>query len=76
LPYNPVVLVQRAGRALRITNPKKLLIYNFKPEEDIDKELEIYNRLEVRLKTILDIIGLDFIVWLMDEKMVEKILSI
>lgn len=73
LPYNPVVLVQRAGRALRITNPKKLFIYNFKPEVEIDKELELYNRLNVRLKTILDIIGLDFIVWLMDEKKIKEI---
>ncbi len=73
LPYNPVVLVQRAGRALRITNPKKLFIHNFRPETDIDKELELYDRLDLRLKTILDIIGLDFIVWLMDEKKVKEI---
>ncbi len=73
LPYNPVLLVQRAGRALRITNPKKLLIYNFKPEAEIDKELDLYDKLEVRLKTILDIVGLDFIVWLMDEKDIKEI---
>lgn len=73
LPYNPVLLVQRAGRALRITNPKKLLIYNFKPEAEIDKELDLYERLDLRLKTILDIVGLDFIVWLMDEKDIKEI---
>ncbi|RLG26261.1 DNA/RNA helicase, superfamily II [Methanosarcinales archaeon] len=73
LPYNPVLLVQRAGRALRITNPKKLLIYNFKPEAEIDKELDLYEKLNLRLKTILDIVGLDFIVWLMDEKDIKEI---
>jgi len=73
LPYNPVLLVQRAGRALRITNPKKLLIYNFKPEAEIDKELALYEKLDLRLKTILDIVGLDFIVWLMDEKNIKEI---
>ena len=73
LPYNPVLLVQRAGRALRITNPKKLLIYNFKPEAEIDKELDLYEKLDLRLKTILDIVGLDFIVWLMDEKDIKEI---
>ncbi|MBE0525148.1 MAG: DNA/RNA helicase, superfamily II, partial [Methanosarcinales archaeon] len=73
LPYNPVLLVQRAGRALRITNPKKLLIYNFKPETEIDKELDLYEKLDLRLKTILDIVGLDFIVWLMDEKDIKEI---
>ena len=73
LPYNPVLLVQRAGRALRITNPKKLLIYNFKPEAEIAKELDLYEKLDLRLKTILDIVGLDFIVWLMDEKDIKEI---
>ena len=73
LPYNPVALVQRAGRALRITNPKKLFIKNFKPEKEIDIELELYEKLEVRLKTILDIIGLDFVIWLIDDKNLESI---
>lgn len=73
LPYNPVLLVQRAGRALRITNPKKIFIYNFKPEKDIDKELDLYERLDVRLQTILNIVGLDFIVWLIDEKRVKEL---
>jgi len=73
LPYNPVILVQRSGRALRITNPKKIYVHNFKPADEIDKELELYNRLELRLKTILDIIGLDFIIWMMDEREIEEI---
>lgn len=73
LPYNPVKLVQRAGRALRITNPKKLYVHNFKPEEDIDKELDLYNRLDVRLRTILNTVGLDFVVWMMDEKKVKEL---
>lgn len=75
LPYNPVLLLQRSGRALRITNPKKIYIKNFKPETEIDKELELYSKLDLRLKTILDIIGLDFIVWLMNETDIDKILE-
>lgn len=73
LPYNPVVLVQRAGRALRITNPKKLLVYNFVPDKRIDKELALYEKLDVRLRTILDIVGLDFVIWLMEEKKVKGV---
>lgn len=73
LPYNPVTLIQRTGRALRITNPKKVEVHNFRPADSIDRELELYEKLDARLDTILDIVGLDFIVWLMDEKKIEQL---
>lgn len=73
LPYNPITLIQRTGRALRITNPKKVKVHNFRPADSINQELELYEKLDARLDTILDIVGLDFIVWLMDEKRVEKL---
>lgn len=73
LPYNPVTLIQRTGRALRITNPKKVEVYNFRPADSIDRELELYDKLDARLDTILDIVGLDFIVWMIDEKKVQQL---
>jgi superfamily II DNA or RNA helicase len=73
LPYNPTKLVQRAGRALRITNPKKIEIKNFTPDDTVNKELELYERLDARLESILQIAGLDFVVWMMDEKKVESL---
>jgi superfamily II DNA or RNA helicase/HKD family nuclease len=73
LPYNPITLIQRTGRALRITNPKKVEVHNFRPADSIDRELELYEKLDARLDTILDIVGLDFIVWLMDEKKIEQL---
>jgi len=73
LPYNPITLIQRTGRALRITNPKKVEVHNFRPADSIDRELELYDKLDARLDTILDIVGLDFIVWLMDEKKIEQL---
>lgn len=73
LPYNPITLIQRTGRALRITNPKKVEVHNFRPAESIDRELELYEKLDARLDTILDIVGLDFIVWMIDEKKVEQL---
>lgn len=72
LPYNPVKLVHRAGRALRISKPKKIYLRNFMPEKEIDKELELYEKLDLRLDTILNIVGLDFVVWMMDEKKIEE----
>jgi len=68
LPYNPVRLIQRAGRALRINNPKKIKIYNFVPDKSIDKELELLNLLDMRIKLIMYSIGTDFIFWLVKEK--------
>ncbi|AGB39859.1 helicase-related protein [Natronococcus occultus] len=73
LPYNPITLIQRTGRALRITNPKQVEVHNFRPTDSIDRELELYEKLDARLDTILDIVGLDFIVWLMDKKKIEQL---
>lgn len=73
LPYNPTKLVQRTGRALRITNPKKIQVRNFTPDSAIDKELDLYDRLDARLDSILQIAGLDFVVWMMDEKKVQSL---
>jgi len=73
LHYNPVRLIQRDGRAIRINNPKKITIYNFKPDERIDKELELCDRLAERVENIISTIGLDFLVWSIEQKKVEEI---
>ncbi len=75
LPYNPTALVQRTGRALRITNPKQVHVRNFTPASSIDKELELYDRLDARLENIVQIAGLDFVVWMMDEDQIEEMHS-
>ncbi|HIQ32118.1 MAG TPA: NgoFVII family restriction endonuclease [Methanothermococcus okinawensis] len=73
LPYNPVRLIQRAGRAIRINNPKKITIYNFVPDERIDKELELCERLAERIEVIISTIGLDFLIWAMEEGKLKEI---
>lgn len=75
LPYNPTALVQRTGRALRITNPKQVHVRNFTPASSIDRELELYDRLDARLENIVQIAGLDFVVWMMDEDQIEEMHS-
>ena len=72
LPYNPVRLIQRSGRAIRIKNPKKITIYNFLPDERINKELELCERLEARVELILASIGLDFVIWSIEEAKIEE----
>jgi superfamily II DNA or RNA helicase len=72
LPYNPTALVQRTGRALRITNPKQVFVRNFTPAPSIDRELELYDTLDARLENIVQIAGLDFVVWMMDDERIEE----
>ncbi|MEM4326413.1 MAG: helicase-related protein, partial [Candidatus Pacearchaeota archaeon] len=73
LPYNPVRLIQRDGRAIRITNPKKVEIFNFIPKAEIDKELEIYKKLNMRVNNILTFIGLDFAMWAIEENKIKQV---
>ncbi len=75
LPYNPTELVQRTGRALRITNPKQVFVRNFTPAASIDRELELYDKLDARLENIVQIAGLDFVVWMMDDESIEEMHS-
>ncbi len=72
LPYNPVKLIQRDGRALRLNNPKKIKIYNFVPEKSIDKELELFEKLKTRVELILAAVGLDFVIWSVEEGKLKK----
>lgn len=73
LHYNPVRLIQRDGRAIRINNPKKITIYNFEPDERIDKELELCDKLAERVENIISTIGLDFLIWSIEHKKVKEI---
>jgi superfamily II DNA or RNA helicase len=73
LPYNPARLIQRDGRAIRITNPKKIKIYNFEPDKRIDKELDLCSRLAKRVENIVSTIGLDFLIWSIEQKKIEHI---
>nr|WP_255767683.1 helicase-related protein [Haladaptatus halobius] len=75
LPYNPTALIQRLGRALRITNPKQIYVRNFTPTGSIDRELELYDTLDARLENIVQIAGLDFVVWMMDEERIDSMRS-
>ncbi|MEM5832216.1 MAG: helicase-related protein [Candidatus Aenigmatarchaeota archaeon] len=72
LHYNPVRLIQRDGRAIRIDHPKKVFIYNFEPDERIDKELELCDRVAKRIENIISTIGLDFVIWAIEEKKIKK----
>lgn len=72
LPYNPVRIIQRVGRATRINVPKKIDILNFNPDESIDQELNLIEKLDLRISNIISMIGIDYSIWADTEEMVKE----
>jgi superfamily II DNA or RNA helicase len=60
LPYNPVRIIQRSGRATRIDHPKDVLILNLITSFDLAAVAE---KLNLRFHNLIAFIGIDFQVW-------------
>lgn len=58
LPWNPMIIYQRNGRARRVDNPNPVDIYNFIPDDKIDESLKLVKTLEGKLEMIARVIGL------------------
>ena len=72
IPYNPVRLIQRIGRATRLDVPKKISVLNFRPDSDIDKEIILVDRLQFRIEDIIRFIGLEYRIWFEKEEELLK----
>lgn len=60
LHWNPVRMIQRAGRIDRIGSPfKEIVIYNFYPEDELESLLDLVQTLQKKIMMINDTIGLD-----------------
>jgi superfamily II DNA or RNA helicase/HKD family nuclease len=57
LPWNPVRLIQRVGRANRIGSSGGLTAVNFLPDEKIDQEMRLLERLRSKIHNIIQIIN-------------------
>jgi len=68
IPYNPVRIIQRIGRATRLDNPKDIEVLNFRPDEDLDVELKLVERMELRIKDIIRFVGVEYRIWFETEK--------
>jgi len=68
IPYNPVRIIQRIGRATRLDNPKEISVFNFRPDDDIDMELNLVEKMELRIKDIIRFIGVEYRIWFETEK--------
>ena len=68
IPYNPVKIIQRIGRATRLDNPKEIEVLNFRPDDKIDIEIQLVKTLELRIKDIIRFIGVEYRIWFDAEK--------
>lgn len=60
LHWNPVRMIQRAGRINRIGSPfDSIFIYNFYPEKELESLLELVKILQGKIEMINETIGLD-----------------
>ncbi|WP_175586960.1 helicase-related protein [Nostoc sp. UIC 10630] len=76
LHWNPVRMIQRAGRIDRLgTNYEELFIYNCFPEEGLDALLGLVARLQARIAMIGENVGLDASVLgeIISEKSLEEL---
>ncbi len=72
IPYNPVRIIQRIGRATRLDNPKNIKVLNFRPDESLDVELKLVETMELRIKDIIRFIGVEYRIWFEAEKELLK----
>ncbi|MFA5142178.1 MAG: helicase-related protein [Candidatus Woesearchaeota archaeon] len=68
IPYNPVRIIQRIGRATRLDAPKEIEILNFRPDDDLDIELKLVETMELRIKDIIRFVGVEYRIWFEAEK--------
>jgi superfamily II DNA or RNA helicase len=60
LHWNPVRMIQRAGRIDRIGSPfEEIYIYNFYPEKELETLLDLVRTLEHKIQLINQTVGLD-----------------
>jgi len=60
LHWNPVRMIQRAGRIDRIGSPfEEIFIYNFYPEKELESLLELVKILQGKIEMINETVGLD-----------------
>ena len=71
LHWNPVKMIQRNGRINRLGSTfKEIFIYNFRPEDQLDKFLQLMKKLQEKIKVIGYSVGIDSSV--LGEQITEK----
>jgi SNF2 family DNA or RNA helicase len=72
LPWNPVRIIQRIGRANRIGRIGLLEAVNFLPEDHIDSEMNLIRTLKGKINNIISIIGAEHCILSPEEMLMIK----
>ncbi len=73
LPNDPTILSKRNRKSSTQLNINKVKIYNFQADKRIDKETSLLEELKVDPGVLISYFGIDYIIWCMEEKHIEKI---
>ncbi len=73
LHWNPVRIIQRIGRIDRIgSEHDEVFVYNFFPQEELEKEIKVEEKVTKRIDEIIKLYGTDEKTISMDEEEVRK----
>lgn len=73
LHWNPVRIIQRIGRIDRIgSEHKRIFVYNFFPQEEVEKEINVEKKVNKRINEIIQIYGADTKTVSREEQEVKK----
>ena len=76
LPWNPVRIIQREGRIDRITTEHDYIyLYNFMPDKDLDKLLNLVDKIKNKIKNINSTIGNESKIISEDEQITDKVFN-
>lgn len=73
LPINPSSLSKRNRIASSPQSAGKTKIYNFQSDKRVDKEVNLFEKLNIPLHELIAYYGIDFILWCIDEGYVSEI---
>lgn len=76
LPWNPVRIIQRGGRIDRITTEHDYIyLYNFMPDKDLDKLLNLVDKLNKKISSINGTIGNESQILSDTEEVIDKVFN-
>jgi superfamily II DNA/RNA helicase len=71
IPVSPGTMLHRLNSLAKGNNPKKIKIFNFFPDKRIDKETEIFEKLNFKFEEAVCFYGMEFANWLSTQKKIE-----
>lgn len=72
LPWNPMRIIQRVGRADRIGSTERTHVFNILPDDELDVFLDLISKLSEKIEKITEIIGKENYILSEDERIMPR----